>query len=70
MIAQTQSNSPTRSQRFETTIRADNRTEPFENVFGPMLSSAKRLIVEKPGTCIAASFLIGGALAWLISKTR
>jgi lipid-binding SYLF domain-containing protein len=33
-----------------------------------LLDKASRIVIERPGTCLAAGFVLGGALAWLMSK--
>lgn len=36
----------------------------------PLLSAAKNLIVEWPGTCLIAGIVVGGVLGWLTSKLK
>ena len=31
---------------------------------------ARDVVIERPGTCLAVGFLVGGVAAWLMSKRR
>ena len=35
-----------------------------------LLDKASRIVVQRPGTCLAVGFVLGGALAWLMSKRK
>ena len=33
-----------------------------------LADKASRIVVQRPGTCLAVGFVLGGALAWLMSR--
>ncbi len=39
-------------------------------VSAALVSAARSLIVERPGTCLIAGVVVGGILGWLTSKLR
>lgn len=53
----------------------DRRAGGNDETRGDLLDTAQRLadrarevVVQRPATCLAAGFLVGGVVAWLMSK--
>lgn len=43
-------------------------SEQAQNTAARLIEQASELVIQRPGTCLAVSFILGGAVAWLISK--